>query len=97
MEPPKVKLEWIVWKDACGDSSRAHVDSIKQAQLVTNCNVGWVIDEDADRIVLCHGNSTSGELDHFVIPTNCVVLREVIGRRKQKGATDAKEKTKPAR
>lgn len=88
--PPKAKPEWIVWKDACGDSTRTHVDSIKLAQLVTNTNLGWVIDEDEERIVLAHGTSTSGEVDHLVIPTNCVVSRHKVGERKpRKEAPDA--------
>ena len=76
--PKKNQLEWIVWKDACADSSRAHLDSIKDVQLVTNANVGWVFDENDERIVLAHGWSTSGEVDHFVIPTSCVVERQKV-------------------
>lgn len=83
--PPRTKLEWIVWKDACADSSRVAVDSIKDVRLVTNTNLGWVIHEDAERVVLAHGISTSGEIDHFVIPLNCIVERKPLFAGKPRG------------
>lgn len=76
--PPRSKLEWVVWKDACADSSRVSVDSIQDVRLVTNTNLGWAIHEDDERLVLAHGMSTSGEIDHFVIPTNCIVERKPL-------------------
>jgi hypothetical protein len=76
--PPKNRIEWIIWKDACADSSRVAVDSIKDVRLVTNANIGWAIHEDDERIVFAHGQSTGGEIDHFVIPTNCVIERRSV-------------------
>lgn len=73
--PRKNQIEWIVWRDACADSMRSHLDSVNELRLVTNANVGWVLDENEERIVLAHGQSTSGEIDHFVIPTNSIVER----------------------
>jgi hypothetical protein len=59
--PDRKELVWIVWKDACDSSSRVHVDSIKDVQLVCNANIGWILDENEERVVLGHGLSTSGE------------------------------------
>ena len=73
--PDRTQVEWIVWLDACSDTTRTTMESVQEAHLVTNANLGWVVDESPQRIVLAHGRSTSGEIDHFVIPTVCVVER----------------------
>ena len=69
------ELVWIVWKDACGDSSRVHIDSVADCSLVTNSNLGFIMHENDERIILVHGLSTGGEVDYFAIPTNCIVER----------------------
>lgn len=76
----KSDVLFVRWRDACGDSSRAMVEDARKAQLVVNCNVGWLLDEDDERIVLAHAASTGGEIDHFVIPTNCIVERVWVAR-----------------
>ncbi|MGH7194627.1 MAG: hypothetical protein ACREJM_14005 [Candidatus Saccharimonadales bacterium] len=76
--PSKNRLEWVIWKDACNASCRVGVDAVKDVQLVTNANLGWVIHENAERLVLAHGQSTSGEIDHFVIPVNCILERRKV-------------------
>ncbi|MCA9248955.1 MAG: hypothetical protein KDA42_17635 [Planctomycetales bacterium] len=76
--PRKNQLEWIVWHDACADSLRAQVDMLSDLRLATNANVGWVIDEDDHRIILAHGQSTSGEVDYFAIPVANVLERNRI-------------------
>lgn len=76
--PDKSQMVWIVWKDAVGDSSRMMADSVRDAQLVINVNCGWIIHENEERIVLAHGLSTSGEVDYFVIPSNCILERKPI-------------------
>lgn len=78
----KNELLFVKWKDAVGDSSRAHRDDVKNASLVTNTNIGWILHEDEERIVLAHGCSTSGEIDHFVIPKGDIVERTYVIKRK---------------
>jgi hypothetical protein len=71
-------LEWIVWEDAVGDSSRTDRDAIAGITLARNSNVGWVIHEDEKRVVLAHGVSTTGEIDHFTIPVSCILERHKV-------------------
>lgn len=82
--PDRRELVWIVWKDACGSSSRHQVDALSEVQLVTNTNLGWILHENEERVVLAHGFSTSGEVDHFVLPVNCIVKREYVVRKRGK-------------
>jgi hypothetical protein len=88
--PDRKELVWIVWKDACDSSSRVHVDSIKDVQLVCNANLGWILDENEERVVLGHGLSTSGEIDHFVIPANCIIRRERVVTPRRERCNSAK-------
>jgi hypothetical protein len=71
----KTDLIWVVWEDACGDSTRAQRDVVAAQQLAVNVNLGWIIHEDAKRIVLAHGTSSTGEIDHFVIPQVSILER----------------------
>lgn len=82
--PHKNQIEFIVWKDAVGDSSRVMIDAVEDVALAVNTNLGWVIHENEDRIVLAHGTSTTGEVDHFVIPKNCIVERIHVSRKRRK-------------
>jgi hypothetical protein len=84
--PDKKELVWITWKDAVNTSSRVHWESLKDQCLVCNSNVGWIVHETDERIVLAHGVSTSGEVDHFVIPVADIVTREPITARKREEA-----------
>ena len=77
-KPPPRKLVYITWLDAVGDSSREQESSLKDIELATNVNLGWVSHEDAKRIVLAHGWSTTGEVDYVAIPKNCVVSQEYV-------------------
>lgn len=76
MKPNRKELVYITWRDAVSESSRAHIDDIKSAKLAVNVNLGWILDEDEERIVLAHGFSTTGEIDHFTIPVGDIVERE---------------------
>ncbi len=80
---PSVQLEWITWKDAVGSSSRAQADGLKQVTLAINTNIGWVAHETDELVVLAHGISDTGEVDHFAIPKSCIVERVRTGRRKK--------------
>jgi hypothetical protein len=77
--PSKKQLVWVTWRDAQGDSSRTHVDDLAVITLATNVNLGWIIHENDRRIVLAHGYSSSGEIDHFAIPTGDIVSTEPAG------------------
>lgn len=67
-KPLKKELVWIEWQDAVGESARAHVESLKEVKLAMNTNLGWILHEDENRIVLVHGFSDTGEMDYFAIP-----------------------------
>jgi len=71
----KSDLEWIVWKDAVGDSTRTQRDAIAGITLAENINIGWVIREDDELLVLAQGQSSTGEVDHLTIPVNCITQR----------------------
>lgn len=91
--PPKNKLVWVTWYDAVGDSSRATIEELSSIALAKNCNLGWIIHEDATRIVLAHGFSDTGEIDHFTIPRgNIDGIEPVAARavRKPKLPTETK-------
>jgi hypothetical protein len=49
--PDKKDLIWVTWKDAVGCSSRVQFESLKDISLVYNTNLGWIIDENSERIV----------------------------------------------
>lgn len=80
---PAVQLEWVTWKDAVGSSSRAQVEGLKQVVLAVNTNIGWVAHETDELLVLAHGVSDTGEVDHFAIPKSCVVERVKVGKKRK--------------
>ena len=90
---PDEDIVWIIWKDACGDSSRTHIDSVQDCSLVTNVNVGFIMHETDERVILVHGLSTGGEVDYFAIPTNCIVERVYLNRQPRKETKRAKKAT----
>jgi hypothetical protein len=69
------QVEFIIWRDAVNMSTRSHVAELDKVRCAHNTNLGWVINENTDRLVLAHGISDTGEVDHFVIPKNCVIER----------------------
>jgi len=73
-------VEFIVWLDAVSEWTRGDMSSAADLQLATNVNVGWAIHENTDRIVFCNGTSSTGEMDHLVIPTASVLQRISIGK-----------------
>jgi hypothetical protein len=74
----KTALVWIRWRDAVNESTRAQVEDAANAQLAVNTNIGWVLHENAERLVLAHGVSSTGEVDHFIIPIACIVERRPL-------------------
>ena len=76
-------LLFIRWCDAVCDSECAQIEEARKAQLAVNVNVGWILHENADRLVLAHGLSSTGEIDFYVIPVANILERlPVIGSRK---------------
>ena len=71
----KNDVVFIAWHDACCETSRVHQDAIDEVGLVTNTNIGWIAHENERRIVLAHGVSTGGEIDHLAIPTASIISR----------------------
>lgn len=79
------ELVWILWKDAQELSFRATDDDWAGVQLAENINVGFVVDEDSERVLLSHGLSTTKEHDVFAIPTNAIIARiPVVKKRERK-------------
>ena len=74
----KGQIVWIRWQDAVGDSTRSQIEDARKAQLAVNLNIGWILDENAERVVLAHGTSTSGEIDHLVIPVANILERSYL-------------------
>ena len=72
------QVEFIIWRDAVNMSTRSHVAELDKVRCAHNTNLGWVMNENADRVVLAHGISDTGEVDHFVIPKNCIIERVPI-------------------
>ena len=84
---PDEDIVWIIWKD----------DSVQDCSLVTNVNVGFIMHETDERVILVHGLSTGGEVDYFAIPTNCIVERVYLNRQPRKEPKRAKKTTTPKR
>ena len=95
----RMEVVWIVWKDACGDSARVQIDSVKDCSLVTNTNLGWIIHENEERVILAHGVSTGGEIDYFAIPSNCIVDRIYLSkpRKESKNVKKSSRKRRSSR
>ena len=68
MKPEARKVVWVEWHDAVGESTRTHFENIAECSLSKNFNLGWVLHENEKRIVLAHGFTAAGEIDHFTIP-----------------------------
>jgi hypothetical protein len=84
----KDRIEFIIWRDAVNMSSRAHIDELDKVRCAINTNLGWAIHENEDRVVLAHGTSDTGEVDHFVIPKNCIVERiPIVEAKKRRKST----------
>ncbi len=77
---------WIRWQDAVGESAR-HSDDPAKIRLAVNTNIGWITHEDAERVVLDHGCSTTGEYDIFVIPVVNIIQRIPLIAKLAKKAT----------
>lgn len=92
--PPEHNIEWIEWKDAFGQRETLDLHALSTVRLVTNLSVGWVIDEDDERILLAHSVSTSGEYDFQAIPKSWITNRVPVIRKR---ATRAKQTSKAPR
>lgn len=92
--PNKNKLVWLTWVDAASETSRADATEIAGITLATNQNVGWIIHEDQYRVVLAHGFSNTGEIDHFTIPRGNIISIEpaaVTQRKRKEAGKDAQQ------
>lgn len=76
----KSAVEFIVWHDAVSQWTRGQLDEAAGLDLATNINVGWAIHENEQRIVFCNGTSSTGEMDHLIIPTASIVERVRLRR-----------------
>lgn len=90
------EIVWITWKDAVSDSTRLHIDSVSDCALVTNSNLGFIMHENDERVILVHGISTSGEVDYFAIPANCIIERVYLNQ-PRKGNSNAQKVSKRRR
>ena len=73
-------LVWIVWKDAYGDKRTILDEDLPSITLTTNTSIGWIIHENADRLVLAYETSGTGEREFSVIPVNWIVERIPVRR-----------------
>ena len=81
----------LIWLDAQGESTRSNYDNVKQITLAVNSNIGWIADENDERIVFAHGSSTSGELDVFTIPKVNILERIPLVKERKKAKSQKKE------
>lgn len=63
----------VRWWDACNESTRTDETELAKVKLAENINYGWVVHSNSERILLAHGFSSSGEVDHFSIPTGNII------------------------
>lgn len=75
VQPTASDLVGILWLDACNESTRTDESDLAKVKLAENFNVGWIVHEDSNRLVLAHGSSSSGEVDHFTIPVGNIIDR----------------------
>lgn len=80
-------VEVIIWRDAFGTSERIQEAEIPGITVATNVNIGYIIHENDDRLILANGHSTSGEIDHIVIPAENVTARYPVRLRELGGTT----------
>ena len=80
---PDVQLEWVIWKDAVGVSDRQQLENLKTVTLATCTNIGWVMHETEELVVLANGMLSTGEVDHLVIPKSCIVERTKVGKKRK--------------
>ncbi|MFW9874468.1 MAG: hypothetical protein ACFFG0_15285 [Candidatus Thorarchaeota archaeon] len=72
----KSPLIGIRWLDAMQMHDRIYKKDFKRYfGLSRNYNIGWIVDENPERVLLCHGYCSSGEFDILAIPTNAIVER----------------------
>lgn len=71
----KADIEWIRWYDASNQSVRKTPADLEDITPTVNINLGWVMRDDEEIVVLAHGKSKTEEHDIFVIPTCCIIER----------------------
>ena len=64
MKNKKYHMELIIWEDAFSETTWGNIENIKEwAQCgYAICEVGWVIFEDNDNIVLCSQLADDGDI-----------------------------------
>ena len=66
----------ITWWDASQVHDRIREEDFESYDgLSKNYNIGWVLNENDVRILLCFGTCSTGEFDIMAIPTNAVIER----------------------
>ena len=81
------EVVFVVWEDAVSEWTRGDFHAAAELQLARNTSLGWIVHENERRIVLCNGTSTSGEMDHLLIPVPNIVARIPV--------VEAHQETKP--
>lgn len=70
------KIIGITWLDAAQMHERIREEDFEIYNgLSKNFNIGWIINENDTRIILCFGTCSTGEYDIMAIPTNAVIER----------------------
>lgn len=78
---------FVIWEDAVSEWTRGDLHAAAELRLARNVSLGWIVHENDKRVVLCNGTSTTGEMDHLVIPTSNIVARMPVTR-EQEAATN---------
>lgn len=73
------KIINITWLDAAQMHERIREEDFDSyVGLSKNQNIGWILNENEDRVILCFGTCSTGEFDIMAIPTNAIVERETL-------------------
>jgi len=74
---PDHPIVLVHWKDAV-DAGRDNLESARDTQLAEFWSVGWLIQEDEERLVIAHETGDTGEVSHDVIHRKDLIDRKTL-------------------
>lgn len=83
----------IYWQDAQGDSTRMRLEEVPHVRLAVVRSVGWIVDENEERIVFAQNVYDTGEVDSLAIPRSNIL--RIVKRDEKKRKRKRKADTQP--
>ncbi len=71
--PPMTSVVFIIWRDAVQGYRRTV--PAEDMPLVTRMNVGWILHEDRERIILCRSRCGADGEECVAIPVSAITER----------------------